>query len=188
MKLETPKLHNKVRAVLVLPNDIVCDAADCSRDGVHAVARLLMKHYDKASGSRMFMSRQPCPMCAKLLVQSKVVLFLPFESEYYRSSEEIDQSNEESQKSELHSATEKETTGGRATTESQKKELHNATKSLGWIPCWDFDSTWKVLKLDDGTTYQGGEYLEEKKEQLTEMCKTVIQNEVIVDQEEVCCM
>ena len=76
--------HHKVGAVLVLPNDIVC-AADCSRDNVHAVARLLMKHNDKAEGSKMFMSRKPCPMCATLLVQSKVerVLFLPFEPEYY---------------------------------------------------------------------------------------------------------
>ena len=74
---ETLKLYNKVVAVLVLPNDIVC-GADCSRDGVHAVSRLLMEHYDKASGSRMFMSRKPCPMCAKLLVQSKVVLFFAF--------------------------------------------------------------------------------------------------------------
>ena len=31
-----------------------------------------------------------------------------------------------------------------------------------------------VLKLDDSTTYQAGEYLEEKKERLTEMCKIVI--------------
>ena len=86
---ETPKdVNQKVGAVLVLPNDIVC-AADCSRDNVHAVARLLMKHYDKAEGSKMFMSRKPCPMCAKLLVQSKVkrVLFLPFEPEYYQPNE-----------------------------------------------------------------------------------------------------
>ena len=90
---EAPKDHNKVGAVLVLPNDVVC-AADCSRDGVHAVARLLMKHCDKAKGCnnlasqgrraevkdpglrgwgcKMSMSRKPCPMCAKLLVQSKV--------------------------------------------------------------------------------------------------------------------
>jgi dCMP deaminase len=82
---EAPKDHKKVGAVLVLPNDVVL-AADCSRDGVHAVARLLMKHYDKAKGCKMFMSRKPCPICAKLLVQSKVerVLFLPFEPEYYR--------------------------------------------------------------------------------------------------------
>ena len=81
---EAPKYHRKVGAVLVLPNDVVL-AADCSRDGVHAVARLLMKHYDKAKGCKMFMSRKPCPICAKLLVQSKVerVLFLPFEPEYY---------------------------------------------------------------------------------------------------------
>jgi dCMP deaminase len=85
---EFPEDHNKVGAVLVLPNDMIL-AADCSRDGVHAAARLLMKHCDKAKGCKMFMSRKPCPMCAKLLVQSKVerVLFLPFEPEYYRSPE-----------------------------------------------------------------------------------------------------
>ena len=85
---EAPKDHKQVGAVLVLPNDVVY-AADCSRDDVHAVARLLMTHYDKADGSKMFMSRKPCAMCAKLLVQSKVkrVLFLPFEPEYYRVGE-----------------------------------------------------------------------------------------------------
>ncbi len=78
--------YKKVGAVLVLPNDIVY-AVDCSRDGVHAVQRLLMKHPGKAEGCKMFMSRKPCPTCAKLLVQAKVkrVLFLPFEPEYYRS-------------------------------------------------------------------------------------------------------
>jgi deoxycytidylate deaminase len=82
------KDHRKVGAVLVLPNDVIF-AADCSRDDVHAVARLLMKHCDKAKGCKMFMSRKPCPFCAKLLVQSKVeeVLFLPFEPEYYLSPE-----------------------------------------------------------------------------------------------------
>ena len=85
---EAPKHFNKVGAVLVLPNDIVY-AADCSRDGVHAVQRLLMNHYDKAEGCKMYMSRKPCPMCAKLLVQAKVqrVLFLPLQPEYYPSSE-----------------------------------------------------------------------------------------------------
>ena len=76
----------KVGAVLVLPNDVVC-AADCTRDGVHAVERMLIKHFDKAEGSNVFMSRKPCPVCAKLLVQTKVkrVLYLPFEPEYYIS-------------------------------------------------------------------------------------------------------
>ena len=85
---EAPKSHHKVGAVLVLPNDIIY-AADCSRDDVHAVQRLLMKHYDKAEGSKMFMSRKPCPTCTKLLVQAKVqrVLFLPFEPEYYPSDD-----------------------------------------------------------------------------------------------------
>ena len=92
---KAPEGYNKVGAVLVLPNDVVL-AADCSRDGVHAVARLLMKHCDKAKGCKMFMSRKPCSLCAKLLVQSKVerVLFLPFEPEYYRSPEAGDQKNE----------------------------------------------------------------------------------------------
>ncbi len=83
---EAPEHLKKVGAVLVLPNDIIY-AADCSRDGVHAVQRLLMKHYDKAEGCKMFMSRKPCPMCAKLLVQAKVqrVLFLPLEPEYHPS-------------------------------------------------------------------------------------------------------
>ena len=98
---EPPKDHNRVGAVLVLPNDIVY-AADCSRDGVHAVARLLMNHHDKAEGSKMFMSRKPCATCAKLLVQSKVkrVLFLPFEPEYYRLAEEV-QENEDPNKTQM---------------------------------------------------------------------------------------
>ena len=88
---EAPKGYHKVGAVLVLPNDIV-QAADCSRDGVHAVVRLLMKHNNKTEGCKMFISRKPCPMCAKLLVQSKVnrVFFLPFEPEYYPSHEKRD--------------------------------------------------------------------------------------------------
>ena len=83
-----PESYNKVGAVLVLPNDISY-AVDCSRDDVHAVQRLLMKHYDKAEGSKIFMSRKPCPTCTKLLVQAKVqrVLFLPFEPEYYPSDD-----------------------------------------------------------------------------------------------------
>ena len=82
---EKPSDFRKVG--LVLPNDVVC-AVDCTRDGVHAVARLLVKHHDKAEDSNVFMSRKPCPLCAKLLVQSKVkrVLHLPFELEYYISS------------------------------------------------------------------------------------------------------
>ena len=83
---EEPEKFRKVGAVLVLPNGVVC-AIDCTRDDVHAVARLLVKHHDKAEGSNVFMSRKPCPLCAKLLVQSKVkrVLYLPFEPEYYIS-------------------------------------------------------------------------------------------------------
>ena len=83
---EEPEKCRKVGAVLVLPNGVVF-AIDCTRDDVHAVARLLVKHHNKAEGSNVFMSRKPCPLCAKLLVQSKVkrVLYLPFEPEYYIS-------------------------------------------------------------------------------------------------------
>ena len=87
-KKDKKESYHKVGAVLVLPNDIIY-AADCSRDDVHAVQRLLMKHYDKAEGSKIFMSRKPCPMCTKLLVQAKVqrVLFLPLQPEYYPSND-----------------------------------------------------------------------------------------------------
>ena len=73
----------KVGAVLVLPNDIL-HAAECSRDDVHGVSRLLMKHYDMAQGCKVFVSRKPCSLCTKLLVQSKVkrVFYLPIEPEY----------------------------------------------------------------------------------------------------------
>ena len=88
---EAPENYHKVGAVLVSANDII-QAADCSRGGVHAVVRLLMKHHDKTEGCKMFISRKLCPMCTKLLVQSKVnrVFFLPFEPEYYPSDEKRD--------------------------------------------------------------------------------------------------
>ncbi|XP_028402084.1 cytidine and dCMP deaminase domain-containing protein 1-like [Dendronephthya gigantea] len=89
---EAPEQHRRVGAVLVLPNDVAL-AADCSRDEVHAAARLLIKHSGKTHGCKMFMSRKPCPFCAKLLVQSKVkrVFFLPTrEPEYYRPPEDIE--------------------------------------------------------------------------------------------------
>ena len=75
---ESQKNHKKVGAVLATPNDVIM-AADCSRDDVHAVARLLANHHDKVDGCKMFMSQKPCTFCAKLSVQSKVkrVLFLP---------------------------------------------------------------------------------------------------------------
>lgn len=76
-------LFKKVGAVLVLSNDI-CYAIDCSRDGVHAVARLIMTHPDKLKGSKVFVSRKPCSFCTKLLVQKEVqrVFNLPIEPEY----------------------------------------------------------------------------------------------------------
>ncbi|XP_046850654.1 cytidine and dCMP deaminase domain-containing protein 1-like isoform X2 [Xenia sp. Carnegie-2017] len=80
---------NQVGAVLVSADDKIY-AADCSREGVHAVARLLIKHPEKMKGSKIFMSRKPCSFCAKLLVQSKIqrVLYLPFYPEYYARNNE----------------------------------------------------------------------------------------------------
>ncbi|XP_015774140.1 PREDICTED: cytidine and dCMP deaminase domain-containing protein 1-like [Acropora digitifera] len=77
-------LYKKVGAVLVLPNDISY-AIDCSRDGVHAVARLIMGHPNIPEGCKVFVSRKPCSRCTKLLVQAKVerVFYLPIEPEYF---------------------------------------------------------------------------------------------------------
>ena len=77
--------HRKVGAVLVLPGADILYAVDCTRDGVHAVARLLMNHHDIAKGCKVFVSRKPCSFCTKLLVQSKVerVYFPPFEPEFH---------------------------------------------------------------------------------------------------------
>ncbi|XP_068744134.1 cytidine and dCMP deaminase domain-containing protein 1-like [Montipora capricornis] len=75
--------YRKVGAVLVLPNDKIY-AVDCSRNGVHAVARLLMMHHNVLEDCKVFVSRKPCSFCTKLLVQSKVkrVFYLPIEPEY----------------------------------------------------------------------------------------------------------
>ena len=76
--------HKKVGAVLVLPNDMSY-AIDCSRDGVHAVARLIMTHPNIPEDCKVFVSRKPCSLCTKLLVQAKVerVFYLPIEPEYF---------------------------------------------------------------------------------------------------------
>ena len=75
--------YKRVGAVLVLPNDMSY-AVDCSRNGVHGVARLLMAHQDILQDCKVFVSRKPCSLCTKLLVQSKVrrVFYLPIEPEY----------------------------------------------------------------------------------------------------------
>ncbi|KAK2565067.1 Cytidine and dCMP deaminase domain-containing protein 1 [Acropora cervicornis] len=77
-------VSKKVGAVLVLPNDISY-AIDCSRNGVHAVARLIMAHPNIPEGCKVFVSRKPCSLCTKLLVQAKVerVFYLPIEPEYF---------------------------------------------------------------------------------------------------------
>ena len=75
--------YKRVGAVLVLPNDMIY-AVDSSRNGVHGVARLLMAHQDSLKDCKVFVSRKPCALCTRLLVQSKVkrVFYLPIEPEY----------------------------------------------------------------------------------------------------------
>ena len=75
--------YRKVGAVLVLPNDML-HAVDCSRDGVHGIARLLTKNYDVTKDCKIYVSRKPCSFCTKLLVQCKIkrVFYLPIEPEY----------------------------------------------------------------------------------------------------------
>ena len=77
-------LYKKVGAVLVLPNDMSY-AIDCSRNGVHAVARLIMAHPNIPEYCKVFVSSKPCSFCTKLLVQAKVerVFYLPIEPEYF---------------------------------------------------------------------------------------------------------
>lgn len=87
----------KVGALIVLPDDILY-AADCSRDGIHGVARLLMKHHDMPRDCKIFVSRKPYSFCTKLLAQSKVkrVFYLPIEPEY----KDLDRESEEKFKDE----------------------------------------------------------------------------------------
>ena len=97
----------RVGAVLVLPNDMIY-AVDCSRNGVHGVARLLMAHQDTLKDCKVFVSRKPCSLCTKLLVQSKVkrVFYLPFEPEYdhLRHRDNTDFDDEKSRVDELFKA------------------------------------------------------------------------------------
>ena len=86
------KKYRKVGAALVLPNDKIF-AIDCSRNGVHGVARLLMEHQDVVKDCKIFVSRKPCSLCTKLLVQSKVkeIFYLPIEPEYHQDGQETEE-------------------------------------------------------------------------------------------------
>lgn len=81
--------YRKIGCILVQQDGRLV-AIDRSRNGVHGLARLLVKHHDKAKGSSVFVSRKPCTYCAKLLVKAGItkVLYPPFEPEFYSSKEE----------------------------------------------------------------------------------------------------
>ena len=87
-RTEDHHLYKKVGAVLVLPNEMSY-AIDCSRNGVHAVARLIMAHPNIPEDCKVFVSRKPCSFCTKLMVQAKVerVFYLPIEPEYFPMKE-----------------------------------------------------------------------------------------------------
>lgn len=156
----------KVGAVLVLPDDILY-AVDCSRDGVHGVARLLMKHHDMPKDCKVFVSRKPCSLCSKLLVQSKVkrVFYLPIEPEYKDLDEE--KFNDEMScvdnlfkvsaigqttfvprvEREVFAATEKKkkTETPQATLEEIQKSLHEAFWNEEWIAQAKYNLPWPAF-------------------------------------------
>ena len=81
--------YRKIGCVLVQQDGRLV-AVDRSRIGTHGLARLLVKHRDKAMGSSVYVSRKPCTYCAKLLVKAGItqVLYPPFEAEFNSSKEE----------------------------------------------------------------------------------------------------
>ena len=84
-------LYRKVGCVLVQENGRLL-AVDHSRDGVHGLAGLLVKLHDRVKGCSAFLSRKPCPYCAKLLVQAGItaVTYPPVEPEYRHTAKEDD--------------------------------------------------------------------------------------------------
>ncbi|XP_031564136.1 cytidine and dCMP deaminase domain-containing protein 1-like [Actinia tenebrosa] len=75
-----------VGAVFVQPNDRVL-SVDCSRENdggiVHGAIRALIKYPDQVEGCYVYLSRQPCAHCVKMLVQAAVkkVFYLPLKPE-----------------------------------------------------------------------------------------------------------
>jgi len=81
--------YRKIGCVLVQQNASFV-AVDWSRDGVHGLARMLVKHHGKTTGCSVFVSRKPCTYCAKLLVKAGVIAvsYPPVEPEFLNSKEE----------------------------------------------------------------------------------------------------
>lgn len=86
---QTSESYRKVGCVLVQENGRLL-AINCSRDGVHGLAGLLVKHHDKVKGCSAFISRKPCTYCAKLSVQAGItkVSYPPVEPEYNETRKE----------------------------------------------------------------------------------------------------
>ena len=78
VKEEVKEEEDGAGAVLITAENRLF-AMDYTRDGVHAVVRLLMKHPKALKHSTIYTSRRPCSFCAKLLVQCGVrqLYYLP---------------------------------------------------------------------------------------------------------------
>ena len=74
---------NRIGCVLVQQNGRLT-AVDRGRDGIHGVARMLVKHHNQLDGCKVFTSRKPCSYCAKLLVHAGItaVAYPPTEREF----------------------------------------------------------------------------------------------------------
>lgn len=85
----TTQIFRKVGCALVEGNGHLI-AIDRSRDGVHGLAGLLVKHHDSAKGCSVFISRKPCTYCAKLSLRAGVtkVSYPPVEPEYHETRKE----------------------------------------------------------------------------------------------------
>ena len=75
--------NEKIVGAVLVTEDERRLAIDCTRDGVHALARLLMRHSTELRNATIFTSRKPCSFCAKLLVQCGIrkLNYLPIEPE-----------------------------------------------------------------------------------------------------------
>lgn len=81
--------YRKIGCVLV-QQDTRLVAIDRSRDGVHGLARMLVKNHGRVAGGSVYISRKPCSYCTKLLVRAGIakVFFPPVEPEFNNSKEE----------------------------------------------------------------------------------------------------
>ena len=86
---ESFDVYREIGCILVKQDNRVV-AIDRSHDGVHGIARMLVKNHDKTAGCSVFVSRKPCTYCIKLLIKAGVtqISYPPVEPEFLNSKEE----------------------------------------------------------------------------------------------------